>query len=94
MGAMNDIELDRILAERMDEHKAWNEGLSASSKGARERANTTYDILSGPASKRRLGRLRRAGVKEKYLPETSIHIRLHPGTPRYNRQQRKRHASW
>jgi hypothetical protein len=93
MPAMNDIQLDTLLAERREEHEKWNSAIVASSDGARERATTTYDIFEGPASPRRLRRLRKAGLKDKHLPARSIHIRLHPGCPRYNRLARKTHAA-
>jgi hypothetical protein len=76
MPAMTDIELDRLLAERMEEHEAWNAEVEPRSKGARERAGTRYDVLSGPASPRRRRRLAKAGVRDEYLPSQSIYIRL------------------
>jgi hypothetical protein len=82
MPAMNDIELERLLAERMEEHEQWNAAVTPRSRGAKERDSTRYDVLSGPSSPRRLHRLSKAGVRDKHLPSQSIHIRLNRACPK------------
>jgi hypothetical protein len=86
MGAMTNERLDTLLAERMEEHAQWNESVVPRSKGARERASTRYDILAGPVSPRRLASLRRLGLREEFLPEQSIHIRLSPSCRKARRK--------